>query len=188
MTCCGVFFVAEYIFRGVQNKDEQHWANDLMAKVHSRDFFESQRWIDSFGMGYPGFEMEHTRIAVARQEIVAALRLTTDTIRIGEARLRMGGFGYVTTAGAYRHQGISRELIRDTLHYMHANNYHASMLFGIPNFYHKFGFATSLAEYATYIDTAEAGAVDQPEYTLRQGKPGDIRAIQKMHDANDART
>ena len=177
--------MTECIMRGVQNKVELYWANDLMAKVHSRDFFESRKWIDTFGMGYPGYDQEHTRIAVLNGTVIGALRLTTDTIRIGEARLKMGGFGYVTTAGEHRHKGISRNLIWDTMHYMRNHNYHVSMLFGIPNFYHKFGFATTLAEYATYIDTAEAGAIDHPTYTVRPGKPGDIPAIQKLHTAND---
>lgn len=171
--------------RGVESDDELALANDLMGRVHFQDYSPGGRWLRESGAGYPGFRREHTRIALMQGHLAGALRLTTDTIRIGEARLRMGGLGCVTTAGPYRHQGVARELISDTLRYMRAHNYHVSMLFGIPNFYHRFGFATSLPEYATVISVREAFSVEHAPCKPRDIKPGDIRAIQKIHEEND---
>lgn len=176
----------DLILKGVETDEELRQAHDLMARVHFLDSFEALRWLETCGVNYPSFRREHTRVAYFKGELAGALRLTTGTIRIGEARLKMGGFGWVTTAGHHRHQGIARELIQDTMRYMREQNYHLSMLFGIPNFYHRFGFTTSLAEYATIVSLVEALVAAHGPYRMRPGKPGDIPAIQKIHNADDA--
>jgi predicted acetyltransferase len=180
------FIVTDLVVRGVQNDEELRLAHDLMARGHAADSFDAMHWMETTGVGYPGFRPEHTRIALWRGELAGAARLTTDTIRIGEARLKMGGLGWVTTDGRHRHKGVGRELISETLRLMHTQNYHVSMLFGIPNFYHRYGFATSLAEYASTIALDEALVTPAPVYRMRPGKPGDIRAMQKLHDAGES--
>ena len=177
--------MAELVLKGVESEEELCLANELMAKVHYLDAFEGLQWLRSCGAGYPEFSPEHTRIALFRGELAGALRLTTHTIRVGEARLKMGGFGWVTTAGPYRNKGVAVALISDTMRYMRGQRYHVSMLFGIPNFYHRFGFASSLAEYACVVQAREALEAPDPHWRMRRGKPRDIRAIAKLHDACD---
>ena len=175
----------DLILKGVETQDELRLANDLMARVQCLDTFDGLRWLTTCGAQYPGFRREHTRIAVLRGEVGAALRITTNTVRIGEARLKTGGLGWVTTAGYHRHKGVALALLNDTMHYLKAQNYHVSMLFGIPNFYHHFGFATTLAEYATTVPLNEAFEITAAAYKVRKGKPGDIPAIQRIHNEND---
>jgi predicted acetyltransferase len=184
--------VTDLILKGVTAAEEQRKAHDLMAGAHFGEFHEAHRWLESAGLGYPGFRREHTRIALLKGEVAGALRLTTDTIRIGEARLKMGGLGWVTTAGHHRHKGIARELIRDTLHYMHEQHYHVSMLFGIPNFYHRFGFVSTLADYVTSLPLRETDGLEDArearQWREREGKPGDIPAMVRIHNSNDTDT
>jgi predicted N-acetyltransferase YhbS len=169
----------------VETNEELKNANDLMAKIHMADYFTALNWLETCGAGYPGFRREHTRIALWRGELAGSLRMNTETIRLGEARLKMGGFGWVTTAPRHRHKGICRALINDTLEYMRQNNYHVSMLFGIPDFYHRFAFTTTLADYGISVDLSETLAVTPVSLRVRDAKPGDIPAIQKIHNAND---
>jgi len=178
-------FRKEMVTRGVQSDEELRLANDLIAKVHSPDYFSIMDWIESSGATYPGYLREHTRIALWKGEITGALRVSTETIRIGEARLKMGGFGYVTTSPRHRQKGVSRALMEDSLNYMRDHNYHVSMLFGIPNFYHRFGFVTTLADYSIAVEVSEALTCLPAALRTRQAKPGDISAIQKIHVAND---
>ena len=176
------------VLRGVENDEEQRLAHDVMGQALAEDTYQALRWLASSGLAYPGFRREHTRIALLKNEVVAALRITTDTLRVGEARLKMGGLGWVSTAGAHRHKGYASLLIQDALRYLREHNYHVAMLFGIPNFYHNFGFATSLAEYTARILLIEAIETKHPEYKLRSAKPGDIRTLQRIHQANDHET
>jgi predicted acetyltransferase len=171
--------------RCVHTDDELRKANDLMAKVHGQGYFDALKWLETCGATYPSYEREHTRIAASNGEVAAALRVNTETIRLGEARLKMGGFGWVTTAARFRHMGVCRSLMVDTLHYMRAHGYHVSMLFGIPNFYHRFGFATTLANHCIRVEVAEAATALIGPGKARAAKPGDLGGVQKIHAAND---
>lgn len=174
--------VAHHIsVRAVQGDEELHLANDLMAKSQAQNYFRSRDWIENTGLQYPGFRREHTRLALYNGELAGALRLHTDTIRLGEARLKMGGFAWVSTNARHRHKGVARALISDTLEYMRGHGYHVAMLFGIPNFYHRFGFVTTLADYAVVVDTLEACREKPANGRTRTVKPGDIKTVQKIH-------
>lgn len=177
--------MSNLVLRPAQSEDELYLAHDLMAKVHCKDYWEGMTWMDRVGRHYPGFLREHTRLAFLEGDLAGALRVTTDTVRIGEARLKMGGFGWVSTSGKHRHKGVARELMLNTVEYFREHGYHVSMLFGIPNFYHRFGFVTTLADYTTYLDPSDLDLEPASGYRVRGGKAGDIRAMQKMHEAMD---
>lgn len=174
----------EIAVKPVESSDELRMAIELMAKTHTEGDELAMRWLESCAAQYPGYRREHTRIAIRRHEVLGALRLTTDTIRVGEARLKMGGLGWVATAAHYQRRGVCRQLIEDTMRYMRENGYHVSMLFGIVDFYHRFGYVTTLADYTVRMDTMEALSFDNP-FREHPAKPGDVAAIQKIHNAND---
>ncbi|HUW62918.1 MAG TPA: GNAT family N-acetyltransferase [Candidatus Bathyarchaeia archaeon] len=176
------------VVKPVENNDELRDAVDMIAKTFAIDYFAATRWIESRGAGYPGHRREHTRIALWNGEPAGALRINSETIRIGEARLKTGGLGWVTTLPRHRNKGIATALVQDALDYMVRHNYHVSMLFGIPNFYHRFTFTTTLAEHNAVIETGEALAADKKGLRMRQAKPGDIPAIQKIHAGGDTAT
>ncbi len=178
---------AKVAIKPVESTEELRKAVDLMARVHIEGDAPALRWFEALALRYPGYEREHTRIAVLRNEIIAALRMTTETIRIGEARLKMGGMGWITTAPHHRRKGTSALLIRDTLSYMRQHSYHVAMLFGAPDFYQRFGFATSMADYSILVDTFEALTFANP-FKVTLAKPGDVPVLQKLHAANDADT
>lgn len=172
--------------RGVQSEDELTLANDLMAKGHQVNYFSASEWFEGAGAAYPGYRFEDTRIALCDGELAGALRLTTDTIRLGEARLKMGGLGWITTTPRYRRKGVGTALIRDAFACMRAQRYHVSMLFGIPNFYHRFGYATVLPDYAIEIDVSPERPEVPASRRVREVKPGDIGSLWRIHEANDA--
>ena len=176
----------DLVVKPVETDEELRLANDLMAKAHWADYFAALHWMETCGAGYPGFEREHTRIAMWKNELAGALRLTTETVRLGEARLKTGGLGWITTAAHHRQKGVCRALMLDTFKYMQAHNYHVAMLFGIPNFYHRFGFATALFDYTITMDLEDASTVGRGPLRAREAKPGDIPIVQKIHNANDA--
>lgn len=168
----------------VETDEELHSAHELMAHVHAGNAPESRRWLYEHSQRYPGFRREHTRIACLGDHVVSALRISTDTILLGESRLKMGGIGWVTTAKEYRGKGLCRRLMEDALDCMRRSNYHVSMLFGIPDFYHRFGYVTALADYSITMDTVE-GLKFGSVLRIRSAKPGDIPALQKVHSLSN---
>lgn len=169
----------------VESRDELRMATDLMVQVHVDGDLAARRWLEDCSWQYPGYRQEHTRIATHRGELLGALRLTTDTVRIGEARLKMGGLGWVATAPRHRRKGVCRRIIEDSIRYMRANGYHISMLFGIPNFYHRFGYVSTLADYSVLVDTFEALTFENP-FKASLATPAEVGVIQRIHNANDA--
>jgi predicted acetyltransferase len=174
--------------RAVAHAGELQAANELMGKVFAHSFDDTVQWMRHVGSAYPGFRIEHTRVAYVDGDLAGTLRITSDTIRIGEARLHMGGFGWIATAAHHRNKGVASALIDDGIRYMRERSYHVSMLFGIPNFYHRFGFTTTLAEYATRLDVRDLPRYQGPSFRVRAIKPGDVRLLQKMHEQSDAGT
>ena len=173
--------------KAAETDGELRMANDLMAKAHAHaDYFAALHWLETSGPGYPAYQREHTRIALWKNEVAGALRLNTETMRLGEARLKMGSFSGVTTAPRHRRRGVCRALMMDALRYMQDHNYHVAMLFGIPNFYHQFRFTTALVDYTIIMDLEETLMCQSTAFRVREAKPGDIPAVQKIHAANDA--
>jgi predicted acetyltransferase len=100
----------------------------------------------------------HQRVMRIDGEEVCHLWVIDHTMRIGSAEVRMAGIGDVYTNRAHRMKGYMRQLYGDTLAYMTAEGYDVSMLFGIPNFYTKFGYASSVPHPRVTIKTRDAEA------------------------------
>lgn len=65
------------------------------------------------------------------------------TIRVGCAPIRMDGIGGVGTGDEYRNRGYSRRVLEYAVDWMVDGDAAISMLYGIPDYYHKFGYATA---------------------------------------------
>ncbi len=180
--------LSEVVIKGVETAEEQEAVNELITKVHYADYFSQRMRLDAFIANYPEYLREHTRLAVVHGQVVSCLCLFTHTVRIGEARMRLGGIGYVTTAGPWRQKGYAALLMDDAIRYMKMRGYHLSMLFGIADFYHRWGFASVLPDYASIITLGEAGRASRLCVKERRMKPGDIPAVLGMHNRGDADT
>ena len=71
-------------------------------------------------------------------------------------QVRMGGLGGVNTEGEHRMKGYSRRLLDDTVRYMTDLGQDVAILFGIPDFYNKFGFAPCLVDSTVRVATRDA--------------------------------
>lgn len=175
----------EITVKPVETADELRMAHDMFARVHFvDDYTKGVRWLENCGIRYPGYTQEHTRIAMCGLEIVGGLRMTTDTMRLGEARLKMGGLGWVTTSERHRKKGICTQLMEDILAYMKQHRYHLSMLFGVPDLYHRWNYVTTLADHVIDVDTLEALTFECP-FQIRPAKIGDIQTLRSIHAANE---
>lgn len=110
------------------------------------------------------------------------------SMRIGSAEVRMAGIGDVYTERAHRMKGYMRHLYEDTVQYMIDGGYDVSMLFGIPNFYTKFGYAASLPKPTFTIQTRDAEAAVSPVVlgASRPIEPADIPRVLELHNRENA--
>ena len=170
-----------------ESQDDLALANDLIEREHPGHDGYADRWRETWGCDSPGFELDRTRIARWRGEFAGTLRIHSETLRLGEARLRMGGLGWVTTDPQYRSRGIAHALIQDAMHYLRLRDYHLAVLFGSSNLHYPLGFVTALGDHAIVIETLDALQMENP-YRVRAAKPGDVSAMLKLHNANDSDT
>ncbi len=103
--------------------------------------------------------------------VACSLKVIDYTMRIGAAQVRMAGIADVETKKEHRMKGYMRILFQDTLDYMQHEGFDVSMLFGIPNFYPKFGYATCIAQPKVAIKTRDA------ELAKAQALPLQIRPV-----------
>jgi hypothetical protein len=111
-------------------------------------------------------------------------------MRIGAAVVRMDGIGGVETAEEFRNRGYSRRLMEIAVARMTAGDAALSTLFGIQDFYQKFGYETTGPEYTVSIPRVDpvSAASPLPEgWRVRMLRAGDLPAVMRLYHANTRR-
>jgi len=132
----------------------------------------------------------HQRELLVNGHSVSRLVVIDTNIRINSARIRMGGIGGVQTDKEHRMKGYCRVLMEDAIRYMKEEGYDVSMLFGIPGFYRRFGYAPWMPEYRTTIATrvAEKAEVSPSVrgYRVRETREEDMAEIVALYNKNNS--
>ena len=124
-------------------------------------------------------------LSAGDEQDISRLWLHEYRMRFGTAQLKMGGIAGVGTIEEHRNKGYSRHVMEDSTAFMTENGFDVAMLFGIPNFYPKFGYATVLPETWVELDTEDAQAA-VGTYQIRQFEVGDVPKILSLYAANNA--
>ena len=133
----------------------------------------------------PALSVTWISLRTEDDEYVSGLGLREYQMRFGSAQLKMGGIDGVGTREEHRNKGYSRRVMEHTIAYMNENGYDVSMLFAIPNFYHKFGYATVIPETYVECDTKDVPATT-PTYQIRKFQTEDTPQIVELYSANNA--
>ncbi|MGH2531758.1 MAG: GNAT family N-acetyltransferase [Thermomicrobiales bacterium] len=106
------------------------------------------------------------------------------TIRVGAATVRMDGIGGVATPEEHRNRGYSRHVLQAAVDFMRAGDAALSTLYGIPDFYPKFGYAT-LGPYHVIRLTDPSRVPDLPAgYRVRPLSTTDLPAVSRLYEQN----
>ncbi len=98
----------------------------------------------------------HRRQVFVDGEAVSWLWVLDHPIRLLGQTVRMGGIGGVGTREEHRMKGYARRLLSDTVRYMTDQGYDVTMLFGIPDFYDKFGYIPCIPAHQVTMATRDA--------------------------------
>jgi hypothetical protein len=117
---------------------------------------------------------------------VAHLVVVPLTIRVGVATVRVAGISDVWTEEAYRNQGHARRMLEAMLRHGRRSTAALSLLYGIDNFYGKFGYATAGPMYHLRItDMAERPPLPHG-WRVRPLRRRDLPAIKRLYELNTA--
>lgn len=115
---------------------------------------------------------------------VSELWIIPLTIRVGCAQVRMDGIGGVSTQEAHRNRGYARQVLDEAVRRMRADDAALSMLYGIADFYPRFGYATAGPNHLVVLTELE-GTPPLPEgWQSRAFEAADLAAVQALHAAS----
>jgi predicted N-acetyltransferase YhbS len=130
---------------------------DLLSKTYS------------FGLGYwngerasrngyllkSNYDWKASRIGKLGSEIVTHFGIWRLQVRVGRARVWVAGIGAVATHDHYRKRFFLRQTSDAALASLRESDYDISLLFGIPNFYEKYGYRRAWTWLNAAIETTQ---------------------------------
>ena len=130
----------------------------------------------------------HRVYAVSEGRRVSWLTILDLYFHYGESRIRVGGVAGVYTPREFRRRGYSRATIEYALKWMEENGYPLTALFGIQEYYHKFGYATFMGEHVATItlrDASRAVRGEGYEVVLTDDPGYRSREIAELYEENN---
>src|SRR5947209_715435 len=118
-------------------------------------------------------------------KVVSKLSVPELRMRVGSAVVRMGGIGGVGTEREYRMRGLSRRVMENSTRWMAAEGYDCATLFGIRDFYDRFGYAPCMLVPRFEIRTRDAERASA-SLTVRPYEEGDRGAVRAIYEAGSA--
>ena len=102
-------------------------------------------------------------------------------MRIGTARVKIGGILSVRTEEPFRLRGYSTTVMNSALDKMKADRYSISVLLGIKDFYHRFGYAPVMANSNLFVKTEDLLRT-VPTATISKMKKSDGPEIARLYN------
>jgi len=129
---------------------------DLISKIFSQEgYFTFRDFCRLAYVDHSHYDWTVSRIGFFDEQVVTHYGVWGYDMRIGEARVRTGGIGAVATHSDCRKRGYMAQTIRASLAAMRDAGYDISILFGIDNFYHKFGYVRGWPERFYTVSVAD---------------------------------
>lgn len=115
-------------------------------------------------------------------ECVSWLTIVPFVIRIGSAAVRMDGVAGVGTSEKHRRQGYSRRVIEAAIDYMAEGDAAITMLYGIRDFYPKFGYATVGPDHFVSLINLYARTEMPVGWSVRPFIAADLPAVRDIYN------
>jgi GNAT acetyltransferase-like protein len=117
---------------------------------------------------------------------VSWLSIEPFILRMGAATVRMEGIAGVGTEEGFRHRGYARRLLEATVERMRQGDAALSMLYGIRDFYPKFGYATAGPDHRVVISELSQNLTLPGGWSARPFAVQDLLAIQRLYERGTA--
>jgi len=159
---------------------------DLVAKVFGGNNF--YRFRDYCRRGYilnSHYDWDVSRIGLLDGRIVTHYGVWGYRMRIGTAEVRTAGIGAVATDGDLRKRGLMAPTARASVGAMRAAGYDFSILFGIDDFYYRFGYVRAWSDTVYVVKTADLPA-GRPASRLHRFAPRDRDDLRRIYEREHA--
>lgn len=153
---------------------------DLCAKVFSsyHTYFEMLRDV-GYHVTVQPYDWRVSRIGLLDGRIVAHWGVVGYTMRIGGAKVRVGGVTCVVTHADYRKRGFMPPTARGSISAMRAAGYDMTALFGIDNYYDRYGYVNAWPDEQYTIRRSDLPS-GGPASAVRTFQPRYVRELTKL--------
>jgi GNAT superfamily N-acetyltransferase len=129
----------------------------------------------------PWYRPEQLRGAFHDGALVGGYLISERWLRIGQARLLTGCIGGVVVREEARKQGVGRALMDDAITFAEENRHALLLLDGIPNFYHRFGYADVFDPTSHAFKRSDALALGPGPYRVRPATRQDAEPLLDLY-------
>jgi predicted acetyltransferase len=117
---------------------------------------------------------------------VSGLSIVDKRIRVGMAGLKMAGIAGVWTGEDHRRKGYATRVTWSAIKEMERRRYDVSILFGIEDFYHRYGYSVCSANSVCQVATDSLPASAPTGFRVRAARPGDLPGIVALYRRTNA--
>lgn len=101
----------------------------------------ASEWYDKHLRKVKPSDRKNYRCLTVDGRIVSFLQVLPKRMHIGRALVRMAGIAAVCTDAEFRKRSYNRRLWADSIEFMGREGYDISILYGIPKYYHRYGYS-----------------------------------------------
>lgn len=120
-------------------------------------------------------------LQVGEDDNASRLWIVEKTMRIGKAKVRFGGIAGVGTKEEHRMKGYASVVLDASTKLMQDRGYDMGMLFGIRNFYHRFGYGVVFPVSRLFVKTENLLRAKEV-LRVRAMKKADGAMVQKLYN------
>ncbi len=142
------------ILRSPDPQQDREAIVDLKGKTFG-DYWEQRRVEQTGPVDQNFYDWRASRIGFLGETLVSHFGVNCYRMRVGCVTLAVAGVGAVATHGDFRGRGLMRRTTEAVMQALPAGGYHVSVLFGIPNFYHRFSYVSAWNERTERISVRD---------------------------------
>lgn len=175
--------VKNYHFKHLATEQDHQIAKELFGSCFAvnNSYFNHYQSIEKQLAFNPAISPENYWLIWQENTVIGATQIFTFPIRMGIATLQLGGIGGVCTLPAFRRQGYNEALLTHCLEQMQQLGHDLSLLGGIPDYYHRFGYAVVMPSWQIKF-SSQPLLKFSPAHDIRKFTPEDLPLLQHLFE------
>ncbi len=164
------------------DKARQDEMYDFIAKVFShRGYFNFRDYCRDRYIGHSRYDWQASRLGLIDDQMVTHWGVWEYPMRIGTCVVRTGGVGVVATHGDFRNRGLMAKTAQPSIDALKPLGYDVTVLFGIWNFYHRFGYVRAWPD-VNHVVAAGLLPVEKPQRPAKKFTPAQRDDLDRLYN------
>jgi predicted N-acetyltransferase YhbS len=158
---------------------------DLTAKTFGRGYWEWMQHARDRYIDHSPYDWSASTIGILAGRAVTHWGAWDIAMRVGRAAIRVAGIGAVSTDARFRKRGLMARTIAGAMAPMRRAGYDMTLLYGIPGFYHRFGYVPAWPGQVYHVATG-ALPTDPPAGRVRRFVPNHRDDLARLYNRQHA--